>query len=310
MKNVLITGGSGYLGSHLCKRLKGEGWRVVVFDLKKPEHKYYDHFHQGDIRDRGEVADVITRLPYQVVIHCASRIEVGDSMKNPTEFWEVNVGGTAVLLNAMRYFGVPTILFSSTAAIYAADDCPLPEYHPTASNSVYGDTKLVCEKMIKQSGLRYGIFRYFNLAGAHPDGDIGENHEPETHLIPCILGNMSNVKIFGDDYLTPDGTCIRDYVHVCDVADAHLNALEYLEVNPSIVVNLGTGIGYSIMQIIEMIERYLGKKIDYEVTTRRDGDPAILVANISKAKRLLNYVPRYDMRAILETANRWANRGL
>lgn len=310
MRMVLVTGGCGYLGSHLCKRLKANGWRVVVFDARVPKHKYYDHFQQGDIRDRLDVADVVKQFPYEVVIHCASRIEVGESMKTPVEFWDVNVGGTANLLNAMLRFNVPTILFSSTAAIYAADDYPLPEYQRTESNSVYGDTKLICEKMIQQSGLRYGIFRYFNLAGADPEGDIGENHEPETHLIPCILGNLSNVKIFGDDYPTPDGTCIRDYVHVCDVADAHLTALDFLKKNKSLVANLGTGIGYSILEIIGMIEKFLGKKIDYEFVPRRSGDPASLVANIRRAEQLLNYVPKYDMQAILETANRWQNRGL
>lgn len=310
MRMVLVTGGCGYLGSHLCKRLKANGWRVVVFDARVPKHKYYDHFQQGDIRDRLDVADVVKQFPYEVVIHCASRIEVGESMKTPVEFWDVNVGGTANLLNAMLRFNVPTILFSSTAAIYAADDYPLPEYQRTESNSVYGDTKLICEKMIQQSGLRYGIFRYFNLAGADPEGDIGENHEPETHLIPCILGNLSNVKIFGDDYPTPDGTCIRDYVHVCDVADAHLTALDFLKKNKSLVANLGTGIGYSILEIIGMIEKFLGKKIDYEFVPRRSGDPASLVANIRRAEQLLNYVPKYDMQTILETANRWQNRGL
>lgn len=309
MKNVLVTGGSGYLGSHLCKKMKRLGWNVVVFDVKRPAHKYWNFYHQGDIRDAVEVADVLARHPYDVVIHCASRIEVGESMKTPVEFWDVNVGGTATLLNAMLRFRVPKILFSSTAAIYAADDYPLPEYQTTASNSVYGDTKLICEKMIQQSGLRYGIFRYFNLAGADPEGDIGENHNPETHLIPCILGNLSNVKVFGDDYATPDGTCVRDYVHVCDVADAHLTALDYLEKNQSFVANLGTGTGYSILEIIELIQKYLGKKIYYEFAPRRAGDPASLVANIRKAQRLLNYVPKYDMRAILETADRWQNRG-
>lgn len=296
---VLITGGSGYLGSHLCKRFKKMGWVVGILDLAAPEHQYYDIFYPTDIRNRDGV-DTALRGRYDLVIHCAGRIEVGDSQKNPTEFWEVNVGGTAILLNAMKRHGVKKIMFSSTAAVYKPSEQPLTEECEKANNSVYGHTKLACEAMLGDSGFQYGVFRYFNLAGA--DEDIGENHQPETHLIPMILRNRDNVGIFGNDYDTPDGTCIRDYVHVLDVVDAHIAALSQTE---SFVVNLGTGRGYSVMEIISELEKQLGVCIWHEILPRRDGDPARLVADISKAKKLLGYEPKHDMDSILKSAIAW-----
>lgn len=309
-KIALITGGSGYLGSHLAKTLKRRGWKVIIFDIKQPRHKYFDFYYPGDIRDRLAVNKIVSRHHYHVVIHCAGRIEVGGSMDNPTEFIEVNVGGTAILLNAMKCAMLDTILFSSTAAVYAGGHGrTISEDDPTThNNSVYGSTKLICEQLIKDSGLKYGIFRYFNLAGADPECDIGENHDPETHLIPCILGNLNNVEIFGDDYPTEDGTCVRDYVHVCDVADAHLLAIEHLNENESFIVNLGTGIGYSVLQIIKLIGYRFGVKVNYKIHGRRPGDPDRLVANVSLAKRLLKYEPKHGMLSILKTAKKWKDR--
>lgn len=308
-KRALITGGSGYLGSHLSKAMKKQGWEIVNFDLKPPQHKYYDIYYPGDIRDRDRVNNVVSRHHYDLVIHCASRIEVGESMKDPTEFHEVNIGGTAILLNAMKKNKIDTILFSSTAAVYLDGPFPIPESEcTTPDNSVYGSTKIACENMIMESGFKYGIFRYFNLAGADPEGDIGENHDPETHLIPCILGNLNNFKIFGNDYRTNDGTCVRDYVHVCDVADAHLLAIEHLKENESFIVNLGTGTGYSILEIVKLIQYELGKQVNYQFAERRSGDPDKLVADITLAKKLLKYIPKHDILSILKTANEWQER--
>lgn len=307
MKSVLITGGSGYLGSHLCKLLKLQKWHVVIFDLQTPQHKYYDEFVHGDIRDREEVAGAFLANKFNLVIHCASRIEVGESMKDPTEFWEVNVGGTAILLNAMKKAKVKELLFSSTAAVYQASKNPISEGQPLASNSVYGDTKSVCEKMIADSGLKYGIFRYFNLAGADLSAEMGENHNPETHLIPNILNNLKNVKIFGNDYDTPDGTCVRDYVHVLDVAKAHLQGWNYLQKNDSFIVNLGSGVGLSILEVLKAVCNATHKEVKAKVLPRRAGDPDCLVADISKAKELLGYEPEFDITDIVWSAHLWHN---
>ena len=303
MKSVLITGGSGYLGSHLCCLFKDKGWTVVIYDLKSPAHKYFDQFCHGDIRDRVDVENAMSLYKYDAVVHCASRIEVGESMKNPTEFWEVNVGGTAVLLNAMKKAKIKKLLFSSTAAVYKPSKKKLAEDDTLESSSVYGNTKLACEKMIADSGLKYGIFRYFNLAGADWLSDIGENHKPETHLIPSVLLNPDKAKIFGTDYDTKDGTCVRDYVDVRDVAEAHLLGLKYLHRNQNFLVNLGSGVGYSVGEVLHHIHRNLYVHITAEIMPRRDGDPDSLVAHISKARRLLGYDPQYKLKDMIQSAH-------
>lgn len=303
MKSVLITGGSGYLGSHLCWLFKDKGFTVVVYDVKTPQHKYYDHFCHGDIRDRLDVENAMSLYKYDVVIHCAGRIEVGDSMKNPTEFWEVNVGGTAVLLNAMKKAKIKKLLFSSTAAVYAPSKKKLCESSALESSSVYGNTKLACEQMIADSGLKYGIFRYFNLAGADWVHGLGENHEPETHLIPSVLLNPDKAKIFGNDYDTKDGTCVRDYVDVRDVADAHVLGLKYLSKHPGFIVNLGSGVGYSVGEVLHNIHRNLYCHITAEIAPRRAGDPDSLVAQISLARRLLGYDPQYKLKDMISSAH-------
>ncbi|CAB4126965.1 GalE UDP-glucose 4-epimerase [uncultured Caudovirales phage] len=301
MKNYLVTGGSGYLGSHICLLLKEKGHTVVIYDIKSPDHKYFDHFCHGDIRDAENLGMAFSYCKYDAVIHCAGRIEVGESMKNPTEFWEVNVGGTAILLNAMKKAKVKKLLFSSTAAVYAPSKKPLSEKSPLKSSSVYGNTKLACEQMIADSGLKYGIFRYFNLAGAYWLWGLGENHEPETHLIPSVLLNPDKVKIFGNDYDTVDGTCVRDYVDVRDVAQTHLDALKHLHKNPSFLVNLGSGKGYSVGQILHTIHRNVYVHITAEIAPRREGDPDTLVADISLAQKLLKYSPEYDIREMISS---------
>jgi UDP-glucose 4-epimerase len=304
MKNALVTGGSGYLGSFLCKRLKKEGWNVILYDIKPPLHTYCDTIIIDDILNRNMVQTVFQNNKIDVVFHLAGRIEVGLSFEEPTKFWEVNVGGTLIVLDAMKNHGCDTIFFSSTAGVYFCGRIPVDEDECTIDNSVYSNTKLCCERAIEDSGLNFVIFRYFNLAGA--DDDLGENHEPETHLIPLILGNLNNVTINGDDYSTPDGTCVRDYVHVLDVVDAHIEALNLEEKN--ILVNLGSGVGYSNLEVVQTIEKITGEKVNYKIGPRREGDPDFLVANINLAKKLLNYEPKHDIESIIKTAYAWQKK--
>ena len=307
MKTALITGGSGYLGSHVCKRLKQEGWTVVVYDIKEPKHKYADLYCQGDIRDRNTLDDLLKKIKIDVVFHFAGRIEVGESVKIPTEFYDVNTGGTCNLLNVMVKHDIKNIIYSSTAAVYRTIDFELDEYDEVQyKTNAYAGSKLSAEYAIQQSGLNHIIFRYFNLAGADPDGEMGEDHDPETHLIPRIIQNLNTVEVYGHDYPTTDGTCVRDYVHVCDVAEAHLNAAKYLiEGNVSIILNLGTGKGYSVIKIVTLIEKIAGRKIDIKYLPRRPGDPPKLVANVNLAKKVLKYRPKHDIMSILQTAYDW-----
>lgn len=303
-RTALVTGSAGYLGSILSKQLKSQGWRVIGFDIKSPSHRYYDVFHQGDICDYDDLYLAFKLEKIDTVFHLAGRIEVGESMKHPTTFWKVNVGGTSNLLDLMKRFKTEKIVFSSTAAVYWASNGPIPEDECIVNNSVYGNTKRACEIMIEDSGLKHVIFRYFNLSGA--EGELGENHEPETHLIPNIFKNLNNFTIFGDSYKTEDGTCVRDYVHVCDVADAHISGAEYLESgNRSIILNLGTGKGHSILELINLIEKELGIEVNYHFGKKRSGDPDSLVADVSLAEKVLNYRPKHDILSILKSAYEW-----
>jgi UDP-glucose 4-epimerase len=305
-RTALITGGSGYLGSHLAKKLYNLGWTVVIYDRARPRHGYYHAFYRGDIRDRKDLYEVFHKVKFDVVFHLAARIEVGESSKNPTEFWDINVGGTTCLLNAMKHFGVDKIVYSSTAAVYWAGGTPITEVECLANNSVYGNTKNSAERAIEDSGIKYVIFRYFNLAGADPEGVVGELHDPETHLIPTIFKNLNNFEIFGSSYNTTDGTCIRDYVHVDDVSDAHLQAFDYLiNSGNSEIFNLGIGKGYSVLEIIGLIEKHLGLKVKYKFGKMRNGDPAILVADSTLAKKVLKFEPKHDIVSILKTAYEW-----
>lgn len=305
-RTALVTGGAGYLGSHLSKALKRDGWNVVVYDIVKPKHDYCDIYIDADIRDRHELTRVFDRINIDTVFHLAGRIEVGESVINPTEFWEVNVGGTTNVLNAMKYWGVQNILFSSTAGVYWAGSGPIPENEIIVNNNPYSNTKHACENAIEDSGLNYLIFRYFNLAGADPEGELGECHQPETHLIPRILQNLNNFTINGNDYNTPDGTCIRDYIHVSDVADAHLYGAYHLKRGgESQILNLGTGKGYSILEIIKLVEQITGKKVEYSFLPRRKGDPESLIADASLAEKILTFKPNYDIVDIIQTAYHW-----
>lgn len=304
-KTVLVTGGSGYLGSHLCKELKRSGFNVVVYDKKIPHHQYCDLYCPGDIRKKSQLVDLFTRVKISAVYHLAGRIEVGESVKYPTEFYDVNVAGTCNLLNVMSLFKVDKIIYSSTAGVYKPDEKPLSETSEIAHNNPYSISKYLSEIAIKNSGMEYVIFRYFNLAGADEDGEMGEEHDPETHLIPNMIRN-DEFELYGTDYDTPDGTCIRDFVHVSDVASAHVSAYHYLDFNKdSAIFNLGTGNGHSILDIIKVVESISDEKVDYNLMPRRIGDPSRLVADISLAQKELNYRPRHDIMSIVETAYNW-----
>ena len=307
MNNALVTGGSGYLGSHVCKELKKAEWNVTILDVKNPKHEYFDNFFQKDVRNENVLNDLFSENHFDVVFHFAGRIEVGDSLLDPTEFYHVNTGGTCTLLNAMVKHGANNIIYSSTAGIYEAQENLLRESDAKNwQNNPYAGSKLAAEHAIFHSKLNHVVFRYFNLAGADPENDIGECHEPETHLIPKIYQNLNNFTIFGNDYKTLDGTCVRDYVHVSDVAAAHITAAEHLLAGKhSLTLNLGTGRGYSVQEIINLIEKVTKQKVKYSYWPRREGDPPMLIADINLAKQLLNYRPKHDIISILQTAYNW-----
>ena len=311
-KKALVTGGSGYLGSHVCKLLKQQGWKVHVMDIRQPDHKYFDFLHLNDVCDFESLKKVFWfHQHFDVVFHFAGKIEVGESVEKPTYYFRHNVAGTCTLLNVMQLFGCENIIYSSTAGLYKSKDNPLLEDDDlNPDNNPYAGSKYVSEIAIRQSKLNYIIFRYFNLSGADQDGDIGENHYPETHLIPKILQNLNNVEIYGKDYDTQDGTCIRDFVHVSDVAEAHIKAANHLlEGKESYVMNLGTGIGYSVSEIVETIEEVTHEKINTKILPRRPGDPPKLVSNIELSKKILDYQPKHDITSIIKTAYHWEKYG-
>lgn len=307
IKNALVTGCNGYLGSHLCKVLKKSGWIVVGIDysIKNP-HKYVDYFFECDVRNNEQVNKILRLLPISCVFHLAGRIEVGLSQKEPEEFYDINVGGTCTLVNAMVKNNVKNIVYSSSAAVYRQSGLPISEVDPIEINSVYGHTKYLSEEIIKKSRLNSVIFRYFNLAGADSEGELGETHEPETHLIPLMIRNNHHFIINGDDYFTPDGTCVRDYVHVMDVAEIHEKAaLHLIDKNESLILNLGSGVGYSNLKMIEVLEKEVDVKVKYTFGPRRDGDAESLVADIDKARDVLNFEPKRDIVEIIRSAYNW-----
>lgn len=304
-RTALVTGATGYLGSHLCKRLKQDGWFVVGIDIQHARHFYWDRWNSGSILERSTLDDVFYNYKFDAVFHLAGRIEVGESVKNPTEFWEQNVGGTVRILNAMKRHGSNRLFFPSTAGVYMPGSIEIPEDECTTNNNPYANSKLACEYAIEDSGLDYTIFRYFNLAGCSSDGDVGEMHFPETHLIPRILQNLNNFIVNGNDYNTHDGTCVRDYVHVEDVVDAHISAFDKKVFG---TINLGSGVGYSINEIIQTVEKVTGRKVNYTIAGRREGDPDRLIADITKAKNLLNYYPKHDISSIIKSAYEWEKK--
>jgi UDP-glucose 4-epimerase len=313
MRKALVTGGSGYLGSHLGKALKKAGYYTICFDIKTPQNdSYWDVYLPGNIRSYQDLVRVFALQP-DIVFHLAGRIEVGESILYPEEFWDVNVGGTCNLLNLMRKYDVKNIVYSSTAGVYRSQFTSLSEKAEIDNNNPYANSKYAAECAIRDAKVNSIIFRFFNLAGADPDGEMGEDHEPETHLIPLMFKSLNNEKfvINGDDYQTIDGTCIRDYVHVSDVADAHILADNYLQTkytNQPSLFNLGVGRGYTILEVIDAAQKELNVPIQYTVGPRREGDPRRLVANSDLAKQHLNFKPKHDLKSILKTAYHWHER--
>jgi UDP-glucose 4-epimerase len=314
MRTALVTGGAGYLGSHLAKALKQAGYYTFCFDLMPPENeKYWDNHTIGDVRNLDDLYEAfelqrVYGIKFDVVFHLAGLIEVGESVHKPEKYWQVNVGGTCNLLNVMRELDVRNIVYSSTAGLYRSTGTDLSEKDQVAENNPYANSKYAAECAIRNSTLNYIIFRFFNLAGADPDLEMGECHEPETHLIPLMFENLNNFVINGDGYNTIDGTCVRDYVHVSDVADAHILADKYLQTklqNEPRLFNLGTGKGHTVLQVIDTAEKELSIKVNYSFGPRREGDPPRLVAIPDLAKRYLNFKPKHNLKSILRTAYNW-----
>jgi UDP-glucose 4-epimerase len=315
MANILVTGGAGYIGSHTVHLLRKRGYDVtVVDDLSRGHDHNVDRskFHQIDLLNTEALARVLNTAPFDAVIHFAAYIAVGESTKKPELYFANNVSGSISLLSAMQQAGVKRIVFSSTAAVYGNPErVPIREDSPIAPVNPYGETKVMVERILgwldEFRDVRSVCLRYFNACGAEPGSNLGEEHDPETHLIPLILRAVSTgkpVTIFGEDYSTPDGTCIRDYIHVSDLAEAHILAVEsLLNGGPSNRFNVGTGTGRSVREVIQAVEEVTGKKVPYVVGPRRDGDPAELVANSDKLQNILGWKPRYaDLRDIVKTA--------
>lgn len=320
---VLVVGGAGYIGSHAVYQLIDAGKDVVVIDHLQAGHKKAVHpqarLYEGDIRDRSFLDHVFTEETIEQVVHFAAFSLVGESMEQPLKYFNNNVYGTEVLLEAMVAHDIKQIVFSSTAATYGEQETmPILETGVTNPTNTYGETKLMMEKMMKwceqAHGLRYVALRYFNVAGARATGEIGEDHTPETHLVPLVLEVANNqrsvISIYGDDYATPDGTCIRDYIHVEDLIDAHILALDYLQQgHASDVFNLGSSNGFSVREIIEAARRVTGHPIPEQVVARRVGDPSTLIAGSAKAKRVLGWSPgRTDIDQIIRDAWNWHER--
>ena len=320
--NILVTGGAGYIGSHTVHTLLAQkpASNIVVVDNFSTGHlaslpKGIDFYHL-DIQNQRELERLMQKKNINAVIHFAASSQVGESVKKPLDYYENNLSGTLSLLNAMVNSGVKHIVFSSTAAVYGNPKSqPITEDADTLPENPYGATKLAMEQMIHWAGkahdIRHVALRYFNAAGAHPSGDIGEAHNPETHLIPLVLqvasGKRDKISIFGDDYPTKDGTAVRDYIHVLDLADAHILALDYLiNGGESIRLNLGNGVGFTVKEVIETARRVTNHPIPAEISPRRIGDPATLIASSEKAHKILNWSPQYtDLSTIIADAWRW-----
>ncbi len=318
--NVLVTGGAGYIGSHAVKSLLERGHSVLVLDNLSRGHRAAVpqdvRLIVEDIHHMDAVTNILKEERIDGVMHFAAHSQVGESMENPTVYYDNNVVGSYCLIEAMRRASVPYFVFSSTAAVYGEpDETPITEDMPYCPTNVYGQTKLMIEQMLAQFGRTYGLkyaaLRYFNAAGASPDGTIGEDHAPETHLIPLILkaaqGLREQITIFGTDYPTPDGTCIRDYIHVADLADAHCLVLQYLiDGGSSQAFNLGSQHGFSVREMIKAAGIVTGKHIPVAEGPRRAGDPAVLVASSEKIRRLTGWQPRHSrIETIIGDAWRW-----
>ena len=316
---ILIVGGAGYIGSHLNKEINKKGIETVIFDNLSYGHRDFvkwGAFENGNLGNIDDIRAVFKKYPIEAVMHFAAFTYVGESVEDPQKYYTNNVKNTLNLLQVMLEENVKYFVFSSTCATYGNPvEIPITESHPQNPINPYGKGKLMVETILKDYsdayGLKYASLRYFNAAGADPDGEVGELHDPETHLIPLILdvaaGRREDIKIFGTDYDTPDGTCIRDYIHVTDLAEAHILALEYLQNGgESDFFNLGNGNGFSVKEVIETAEKITGKDIKAVEAERRAGDPPILVGSSTKAKETLNWNPKYDeLSKIIETAWNW-----
>jgi UDP-glucose 4-epimerase len=318
VSKVLVAGGAGYVGAHTCMKLAEAGFMPVVLDNFSNGHRSFVQWgplEEADIRDGAAVAAVFKRHRPVALMHLAGLIEVGESLKDPQSFYDHNVAGSVTLFGAAQDAGVKTVVFSSTCATYGSPvHMPIREHHPQHPINPYGRTKLVAEQALADldsyAGVRSVILRYFNAAGADLEGRIGERHQPETHAIPLALqtamGGRGPFCIFGEDYDTPDGTAIRDYVHVSDLADAHVLALQHLlNGGRSEALNLGTGVGVSVRQLVETIESVTGSRLKTTSAPRRDGDAPMLVADNAKAKDILGWSPRYGMNEIISSALAW-----
>lgn len=318
--SILVCGGAGYIGSHAVAALLRKQESVIVIDNLQTGHKEAvldgAKFYEGDIRDEKFLESVFEKETIDAVMHFAADSLVGESMENPIKYYENNVYGAMKLLKVMNKFEVKNIVFSSTAATYGEPNVmPIEEVTPTTPTNPYGETKLAVENMLlwveKAYGIKHVIFRYFNVAGADISGLLGEDHNPETHLIPIILqvalGKREFINIFGDDYPTPDRTCIRDYVHVMDLVDAHILGLEKLrQTGQSEIYNLGNGNGFSVKEVIEAVRKVTAQPIPSKITKRREGDPAQLIASSQKAIDKLRWRPKYSsLESMIESAWEW-----
>lgn len=321
---ILVVGGAGYIGSHMVKQLLSSGHAVVTLDDLSTGYRdavLGGHFIQGSIADRVLLDRMFVEHQFDAVFHFASFIQVGESVIHPEKYYANNLTNTLTLLDAMVRHKVKNFIFSSTAAIFGEPGTSrIDEVHPVSPINPYGASKAMVEQILRDYDRAYGLksvsLRYFNACGADPEGELGERHVPETHLIPlalqAVLGQRDNLTVFGSDYDTPDGTCIRDYVHVCDLCDAHLLALEYLQAGSvSNAFNLGNGDGFSVRQVIDTVSFVTGKVVPVIHGPRRAGDPARLVADASKAKQTLGWNPRYsDLDVIVSHAWAWETKSL
>lgn len=321
--NILVTGGAGYIGSHACKALSRAGYLPVTYDNLVHGHASavkWGPLERGDILDRGRLDVVISQYQPSAIMHFAAFAYVGESVTDPGKYYRNNVAGSLNVLEAARDYGIDQLVFSSTCATYGVPDrLPITEDTLQTPINPYGASKLMVERMMSDFGAAHGlrsvILRYFNAAGADPDNEIGERHDPETHLIPLVLdaasGRRAQVTVFGTDYDTPDGTCIRDYIHVSDLADAHVRAIDLLGTGAaSRVFNVGTGHGYSVRQVIDAVSRIAGSTVPVEYGSRRAGDPAALVSDASRARDELGWEPRMPgLDQIVSTAWAWHQRG-
>jgi UDP-glucose 4-epimerase len=321
-KSILVTGGAGYIGAHACKALAGAGYMPVAYDNLVYGHSQsvkWGPLEEGDIGDRRRLETVLQKYKPLAVMHFAAYAYVGESVENPAKYYRNNVAGTLTLLESMRNCGINKMIFSSTCATYGMpEQIPIGEDHPQCPINPYGRGKLMIEWILQDFATAYDLkfvsLRYFNAAGADPEAEIGEDHDPETHLIPLVLdaalGRREHLKIFGTDYDTSDGTCIRDYIHVSDLADAHLLALEYLrDGGQSNVFNLGNGNGFSVREVIAAARELTGCDIPCVESERRPGDPPVLIGSSDKIRKTLSWNPVFnELEAIIETAWRWQNK--